>query len=221
MRRQARAIDEYIPCAISWPKNMVDGWSRQARTMCSLGSTSNHACLSTRVHKFVYKQDSPSTSIFSPQRKALPFCKAPLPRRMQMLRGWPRARSRPDIQGPSEYLDKRGGNAGSAVDPPLFVLSQPWRNAGWRTDRLELDFAETPSPLGRPKRTEQPDQRGNLPLTNYQLVTFTHRQILPRYLKMGDTYLAQDSCIVLKLNTQITLCSICTVNLYCIADILL
>jgi len=163
----------------------------------------------------------PPHPFISPQRKALPFCKAPLPRRMQMLRGWPRARSRPDIQGPSEYLDKRGGNAGSAVDPPLFVLSQPWRNAGWRTDRLELDFAETPSPLGRPKRTEQPDQRGNLPLTNYQLVTFTHRQILPRYLKMGDTYLAQDSCIVLKLNTQITLCSICTVNLYCIADILL
>jgi len=66
MRRQARATDEYIPCAISWPKNMVDGWSRQARTMCSLGSTSNHACLSTRVHKFVYKQDSPSTSIYFP-----------------------------------------------------------------------------------------------------------------------------------------------------------
>jgi len=89
------------------------------------------------------------------------------------------------------------------------------------TDRsIELDYA-VPAPLAGRKIAEQQDQRGNLLLTNYQLVTFTHRHILPRYLKMGDTYLAQYSCIVLKLNTQITQCSICTVNLYCIADILL
>jgi len=45
--------------------SMVDP-VRPTRTLCSLGSTSNHACLSTRVHKFVYKQDSPSTSIYFP-----------------------------------------------------------------------------------------------------------------------------------------------------------
>ena len=94
---------------------------------------------------------------------------------MQMLRGWPGVRSRPDIQGPSVYLDKRGGNAGSAVDPPLFVLSQPWRNAGWPTDRLELDFAETPSPLGRPKKNRA-TRSTRKPPTNQLPTCYIHTQ---------------------------------------------
>ena len=221
MRRQARAINEYIPCAISWPKKTCTKVDPIRPALCVAWDQLQTmlVCPPEYINLYIKKifpphplspNGRPSLSVKPLYREE---CKC-----WGVDQGWGHA---PNIHGPSEYLDKRGGNAGSAVDSPFVVLSQPWRNAGWPTDRYSSITQRRRAPLAGRKRTEQPDQRGNLLLTNYQLVTFTHRQILPRYLKMGDTYLAQDSCIVLKLNTQITQCSICTVNLYCIADILL
>ena len=104
MRRQARAIDEYISCAISWRKKTwpkVDpirpalcvAWD-QLQTML--------VCPPEYVNLYIKKTFPPHQ--LSPHRKALPVCKSPLPRRMQMLRGWPRMRSLPNLQGPFRVL---------------------------------------------------------------------------------------------------------------------
>ena len=56
----ASASDRWV---YSLRDQLTEKHGRRLIPLCSLGSTSNHACLSTREHQFVYKQDFPSTSI--------------------------------------------------------------------------------------------------------------------------------------------------------------
>jgi len=139
-----------------------------------------------RLHirvEFVYKREEPSLPNLPPEQRALPVClyNPPFPTPTNAA-GVDHERSLlhdhipdPPILGPSEFLNKWGGNAWSAVVPPLVVLSVASLD-GMPAD-LSIDWARLrrTSPLGRPKNSRA-TRSTRKPLTNQLPTCYIHTQ---------------------------------------------